>query len=322
MRIEYQEIFYFRFLISAVTKLWKEHLYIMKHKILKRALGLTLACFLMFQFFAPTAIGAELFGEEIQGSLSVSPASLSPTAAAGSSTVSVSATVSWDFTTSSSGWLSASKISNSSFKISWTANTGAERTGRVSLYNTTEGLTANVTVTQKAGANTITLSPGSLSFSAAGSTKYVTASSSLGMTLTASSTASWISVYPTTVASGAAFSITASANTSESARDGYVLVYSGSASSSIYVSQSGATNNISLSPSSLSFSASGDTKTVTATSSLGLTLTASSNSGWINVYPTTVASGGSFSITASANTSESARSGSVTVTSGSTYTTL
>lgn len=45
--------------------LWKEHLYAMKHQILKRALGLTLFCCIVFQFFIPAAMGAKQPNDEI-----------------------------------------------------------------------------------------------------------------------------------------------------------------------------------------------------------------------------------------------------------------
>jgi hypothetical protein len=86
-------------------------------------------------------------------SLSVSPTSISVGAAAGNSTITVTSNVSWTVTDNQT-WISTSATSganNGSFTVSVTANTGAARTGTVTVAG--GSITRTISVSQSAGSS-------------------------------------------------------------------------------------------------------------------------------------------------------------------------
>jgi mannan endo-1,4-beta-mannosidase len=76
----------------------------------------------------------------------------------------------------------------------------------------------------------------------------------------------------------------------------------------------GTGNNLSVSPASLSFATSASSSPVAVTSNVGWTAT--DNQTWLSVAPASGTNNGSFSVSATANTGTSARSGTVTVSGG------
>jgi pectate lyase len=76
----------------------------------------------------------------------------------------------------------------------------------------------------------------------------------------------------------------------------------------------GTTNNLTVSPTSLSFAAVAGSSPVSVTANVGWTV--SDDQSWLSTAPTTGSNNGSFSVSASANSSSLARSGTVTVSGG------
>ena len=246
-------------------------------------------------------------------SLTVSPTSLSFASGAASSSVAVTANVSWTVTDDQT-WLSASPASgssNGSFTVSATANTGtASRTGTVTVSG--GGITRTVAVTQAApAANNLTLSTTSLSLASGASSAAVTVTANVSWTVTDDQ--SWLSASPTSGSGNGSFTVSATANTGTTSRTGTVTATGGGLTRTVSVTQSGTTAaNFTVSaPASLAV-----TQGATATGSITLARTNFPGS------VTLTASGLPAGVTASFNpASTTANSSTLTLTATSTATT-
>jgi len=216
--------------------------------------------------------------------------------------------------TSNATWIhltsGASGIGGGTVAYSVDANTSAS--GRVGTM-TIAGQTFTVTQSGGTGGCTNSISPMQATFPAAGGTGTVAVTAAMGCDWTAVSNATWITITGGASGSGngtVAYSVGAS--TSASGRTGTMTV----AGQTFTVTQSGttATCTYSISPTQQAFTATGGTGTVAVTAGMGCNWTAVSNATWITISSGASGSGkGKMTYSVDANTSGSARTGTMTI---------
>jgi hypothetical protein len=246
-------------------------------------------------------------------SLTVSPDTLDFAVAGASENVSVSANLSWT-AVSSATWATvspASGFANGTVSVTAAANTGAARTATVTLAG--GGITRTVTVRQASALpdSSLTVSPDSLDFAAAGASKNVSVTANVGWTAAGSGT--WVTVSPASGSGNGTVSVTAAANTG-AARTATVTLTGGGITRTVGIAQEAAAAvvppTLSVSAPLLHFITGGGTQTATVTSNTNWT--DSTSAPWITVSH----SGNVLTVAAEHNTGY-AREGSVTVTAGS-----
>ncbi len=248
--------------------------------------------------------------DEQPSSLSVSPSSLSYTAAGESKTVTVTSNTSWT-ATSSASWLTISPASgsnNGTITAVAAANTSSsQRTATITVSGS--GITRTISVTQAGVSYNLTVNPTSLSYTANGETKTVTVTSNTSWTATSS--ANWLTVSPASGSNNGTITAVAAANTSSSQRTATITVSGSGITRTISVTQAGVSYNLTVNPTSLSYTANGETKTVTVTSNTSWTATSSAS--WLTVSPASGSNNGTITAVAAANTSTQQRTATITV---------
>ena len=260
-----------------------------------------------------TSVPASVFGQ-VGNNLTVSPTSLTFGSGASSAPVTVTSNVSWTVSETLS-WITVSPTGgpgNGSFTVSATANTGAARSGTITVNG--GGLSRPITVSQPAVTNTLTIAPTSLSFAATASSSTVTVTSNVGWTVTDDQ--SWISVSPASGSNNGSFTVSATANTGAASRSGVVTVSGGGLTPrTVAVTQAGmSANNLTVSPTSLPLASGASSGTVSVTANV--TWTVGDDQTWLSTSSTGGSGNGSFTVSATANTGTSSRSGVVSVTGG------
>ncbi len=264
---------------------------------------------------AATSVPASVFGTSPGPNLVVSPTSVSLAAAASTAPVSVTANVSWTATDNQS-WLSVSPTggtNNSSFTISATANTGtAARTGNVTVSG--GGITRTIAVTQAAPtANNLVVAPTSLSFASGAAGGSVTVTANVSWTVNDNQT--WLSTSATSGTGNGSFTVNATANTGTASRSGTVTLTGGGLTRTIAVTQAApSANNLTLSASTWAPAAAASSTPVTVTGNVSWTVT--DDQSWLSASPTSGSGNGSFTMSATANTATTSRTGTVTVSGG------
>ena len=251
----------------------------------------------------------------------IAPASQSVPATGGSGSIAVQSPSVCDWTVESNApWITVTSGStgrgNGTVSFSVGANTGAARTGTISIANRT------FAVSQAAGAATppacaYSISPTTETAPATAGTGTVAVTTTAACAWTASSNAAWLTVTSGAAGTGSgAVGFSIAANTG-AARTGTLTV----AGQTFTVNQAAfvAPCTYSIAPTSQSVDASAQTASVAVTTSAACAWTATSGAPWITV--TSGASGtgsGSVSLSIAANTG-GARSGTVTI-AGQTFT--
>ncbi|HRH23172.1 MAG TPA: BACON domain-containing carbohydrate-binding protein [Candidatus Magasanikbacteria bacterium] len=259
-------------------------------------------------------------------SLAVSPASVAlGTAINSNGTFTITSNVNWTVADDQS-WLTINQTSgsnNATITVSaLTANTSANaRTATVTVSG--PGVPSQtITVTQAGTApapSSLSVSPGAVSLaSAANSASNNSVAITSNVNWTVADDQTWLTVTPASGSNNGTLSFTATtANTSANARTATVTVSGpGVPSQTITVTQAGTAAVLTV-PSTASVGAALNSNASVAVTS-NVTWTVSDNETWLTVSPISGSNNGSFTITASqANTSASARTGTVTVTGGS-----
>jgi mannan endo-1,4-beta-mannosidase len=161
--------------------------------------------------------------------------------------------------------------------------------------------------------NNLVASPTSLSLSSGASSAPISITANVSWSVTDNQT--WLSAAPGSGAGNGSFTVSATANTGSVARSGTVTVTGGGISRVISVTQAApATNNLTLSQTALSFGFGASSSPVNVTANVSWTIT--DNQTWLTVSPTSGTNNGSFTVSATANTGTTSRSGTVTVTGG------
>jgi all-beta uncharacterized protein/BACON domain-containing protein len=233
--------------------------------------------------------------------------------ATGPVTVTTAAGCTWT-ATSSVLWLSitagASGTGNGTVSINAAANTGAARTGSLTVANQT------VTVNQAAPPCAYSVTPMTVSIGAAGGTGTpISVSTGSGCTWTATTSAGWITILTGgTGTSNGSVTYSVQANTG-SARSGMMTV----AGQSVTISQN-APCTYGISPMNDTMDKGGGTGTVSVTTQSGCTWTAMSNANWITITSGSGGTGnGTVSFTVAPNTTGNQRNGTLTI-AGKTFT--
>jgi uncharacterized protein (TIGR02145 family) len=255
----------------------------------------------------------EISQEHAPCTYSISPTSGSFDSSGGSSSVSVTASISscsWS-ASESPDWITLSPTSGTgsgSVTITTTENAGVARTGSITIAGETYSVSqaAPCTYNLSSLSNTFASSGGTL-------TVFINASSS-SCEWTASEGLDWVSLSPTSGIGNGTVTITVAANTGTVRRGSVTL-----AGLTYSINQEERPPcTYSISPSSGSFSSGGGTITVSVTaSSTSCEWTASESLDWISLSPTSGTGDETLTITSTENTGD-ARSGSISM-AGETY---
>jgi all-beta uncharacterized protein/BACON domain-containing protein len=247
----------------------------------------------------------------------VTPAAASIAANGGGATLSLDTASGCEWTAASNAaWLTITSDTHSFGPAPVTfvaaANTGAARTGTLSIAGQV------VTVTQAAASGppapscSYTVNPTTLSLPSSGSTRSsFTVTTTSGCSWTTTTNVSWITI--TSGASGSGngtVDISVAANTTTSVRTGTLTI----AGHQVTVTEAGASCSYSVSPTSVTIGAVGGTGTpIGVTASSGCAWTAASNVNWITLVAGQTGTGsGTVTYTVLANTG-AARNGTLTV---------
>jgi len=237
--------------------------------------------------------------------LTLTTSSVNVSAAAGTGTAAFTltpTTATWT-ATSNASWLTlttASGTGSGSAAYSYTANASfTSRSGAITIAGQT------FTVNQAGAA--ASFSTTSATAATAGDTGTFTLTVTPAAAWTASSSATWLTVSPTSGSTGGTLTWTATANTTFNSRSAAITV----GSATFTVTQAG--ESATFSAAGASAKASGDTGTFTLTLTPAGAWTASSSATWLTVSPASGSAGGTLTWTAAANSSFTARSATITV---------
>jgi len=241
---------------------------------------------------------------------SVTPVSFAVDAIATSRTVSVIAgtACSWTATTTAS-WITVTSASGSgigSVTFSVAANTtGAARTGTLTIAGQT------VTVIQAATGCSAAVTPTSFDVDALATSRTLSVTSGTSCSWTATPTASWITVTSGATGSGiGSVTFSVAANTTGAARTGTLTA----AGQTVTVNQSATGCSATLTPNSFDVDAVATSRTLSVTSGTSCSWTATTTTSWIAVTAGASGSGiGAVTFSVAANTTGSARTGTLTV---------
>jgi hypothetical protein len=199
--------------------------------------------------------------------------------------------------------------------VSVTANSGVARSGTVTFTTLTGGaLTRTVAVSQAGvAANTLTLAPTSLPFTAAAGSSPVTVTSNVAWTATDDQT--WITVTPATGTNNGTLTVAVIANTGTAARTGTVTVTGGGITRTVAVTQAGTVaNTLTVSTTALTFTAAAGSNTFAITANVSWTVT--DDQTWITATPASGANNATVTVAVTANTAAASRTGTITVAGG------
>ncbi len=263
-------------------------------------------------------------GTAVVNSLTLSTTTLNSTPPQGGMQFGVTSNVSWTATDDQS-WLTvtpASGSNNGTITASYTANTGATRTGTITV--TGGGITRTVTVSQFGTNAVLSVFPSSITLgSAANSNDTFTITSNVAWTVTDNQ--SWLTMNQVSGTGDTTIGIRAiSANTSATSRTATITVTaSGVTPQIITVTQAGTapiTPSLSVSPTTLSVLSSSGSSDVTINSNVSWTAVASqatvTTPAWLTVSPLNGSNNGTISVSHTANTSVTPRTGAITISGG------
>ena len=194
---------------------------------------------------------------------------------------------------SSAAWLSGTN--RNGVRVDYTAQA---HTGTASRSATLTVANATFTVTQHppgpCPSSPDRVSPTSTSFPAATSVRYVSVTGRSDCSWSVSADQGWLTPTPSSVSGGGSVRIQAGENPG-GAREGTVAI----GGSSVSVSQASGcpAAPTTVSPSSLTFPAAGGTESLSVTGPAGCSWSVSDDQAWITATPTSVATGGSVTVT-------------------------
>jgi hypothetical protein len=247
-------------------------------------------------------------------SLAVSAENVSAVATAGSYTVNITANVAWT-ATSNQTWCSitpASGEGNGVLTITVAENTALEaRTASITVK--AGALTKTVVVAQLGVAPALSVDVTAINVTAEAADSTVEITSNLAWTATSS--AAWCLVSPTSGNGSGTLTITIAENTSLEARTATITVSAGDLTQTVTVAQSGATPVLSVDTTKINAVADAESYEIKITSNLAWTTT--SNAAWCSITPASGEGNGVLTINVAENTSDGSRTATVTVTAGS-----
>jgi hypothetical protein len=249
--------------------------------------------------------------------LTVSPESLNFSASSGTQNLPVASNVSWTATNSAS-WLTVSPTSgDGSAMLTVRADYNSslsERTATITFTSRNNDVKRKVTVTQDGVSTSLSVSPGSFRFTSSAGSQNVKVSSNIDWTATSSD--SWLTVFPDFGKNDLTSVITATANTGPSVRMATITFKGGGITRTIDVTQHSKTSEIlTVSQETVNLPASGGYQNITVSSNTDWTVTGSDL--WLTITPTSGTNSGIVNIKASGNPGNSERTTTVTFEAGS-----
>ncbi len=237
--------------------------------------------------------------------VSVSPTTVSETAAGGNNTVQVTATSgqAWTASTTAS-WITLNTTSGTgsgSLSFSVAANGGAARSGTISITCGTSTATVTVNQAGTSGGCQVSVSPTTVSVVAGGGTNSVQVAATAGQSWTTSTPVSWITINGGTGTGSGVFSFVTAAN-SGGARTATITVTCGSSSATVTVNQAGTVNNcsITVSPSAINVPATQGTGIFQVAANQQWTANTLAN--WVQISPASGSGNGTITYNYAANT--------------------
>ena len=211
-------------------------------------------------------------------------------------------------------WLTISSGSsgtgNGTVGYSILANTTPSmRTGHINIQDSSGNVSAMFTVTQNGANCTYGLAPTSKNYPSSGGSGTFSITTTCSWTVTVSDPWIVFTSYPSGTGN-ATFNYSVASNTTALKRNGSISV----GTNLFFVSQDGATCNITLQTSSTDVPAAGITGAIVVNAAQGCGWAATSNASWITINGSAAGAGeGNVSFTAAPNTSTAARNGTITV---------
>ena len=239
---------------------------------------------------------------------SVLPVTRTVGAAGGTTTVTVTAEAGCAWTaTSNVGWVTVSPASGSgavTVSLTLPANPGSTlRTGTLTIAGQT------VTVSQDTISCAYSLGSSGQTVPAAGGSGTVSLTSIAGCSWSATSSASWVTISPSSGTGSGTVSFTAAANPAPSARTAILTI----GGQTFTVTQAAPACTFTLGSASQSVAAAGGSGTVSLTSIAGCSWSATSSASWVTVSPSSGTGPRTLSLTAAANDTTSARTAALTI---------
>jgi hypothetical protein len=214
---------------------------------------------------------------------------------------------------SSHTWLKPSVSSgNGNVTLACTADNNPTTVIRSATLTFSAAGVANqiITYTQGAASPIVEILPATLGFVASGGSASVTVISNTSWNISSNQT--WLSLNKSAGTGGSTFVCTAAANMWTSARTATVTISAtGVTAQTITIEQDGVGLTLSVSDTSLTFAVAGENKSVNITSNTSWT--ASDDADWLTLSAASGTNNGQLTITAEANSSQSSRTSTVTI---------
>lgn len=262
--------------------------------------------------------GAEMSVSQASGyTLSYSPSSFNFNAGSGSSTLTITNPDRYNLSISSNqSWLTVSPTATTNASqnvtLSYANNSSSDRSATITITNNSRSKTHTINASQ--AGYLFRVEPSSLEFASGGSTEIIMIFDGNNFNWEVTSYPSWLTPNVTTGNTTRSVEFTAPTNGGRPERTGTITVKDKvfNIDYSISVTQKSG-YAFSVSPTSASFNATGGTATITITNHYGYNWNITNYLGWVSASPTTGDSSATVTLTATANTSEYGRSGSVYV---------
>jgi hypothetical protein len=245
--------------------------------------------------------------------LSVLPATQNVTAAAGTTTFNVTSNTAWTVAESVS-WFTVLPMSgsgNGTLTVTYDQNASlTTRSGQITVSST--GLTNVVVTVNQAGVTpTLTVTPSNRDVIPPAGTTTFGVTSNTGWTVSESAT--WLSVAPASGTGNGTITVTYDQNTTTAARSANIVLTAtgGTPTQTVTVTQAGAT--LSVLPASQNVTAPAGTTTFGVTSNT--IWTASESTAWFTIAPSGGTGNNTITVTYEQNSSVTARSGQITISS-------
>ena len=231
-------------------------------------------------------------------------------AESGSKAFNIKSNTSWTVS-SDQTWCSVSPTSGKNsgsvtVKVEENTQTSA-RTATVTVKSEIGILTVKVTQNEANAAISLDTSTMEFTSSSGEQTFKITANTSWAV----SSDQTWCSVSPTSGKNSGSVTVKVSENTQTSARTATITVKTDAGTRTVSVTQSGASEQVSLSVSDMEFAAGSGSKMLRITANT--TWAVSSDNNWCSVSPTSGSNDGSVTVSVDENTSTSSRTATITV---------
>ncbi|TAF72171.1 MAG: hypothetical protein EAZ53_16890, partial [Bacteroidetes bacterium] len=169
-----------------------------------------------------------------------------------------------------------------------------------------------VNITQSGANPTVSVGSSTASFTASGSTQFITVNSNSTWNITG--VPAWMTVLPISGSGNGVITLTAPVNSNTTANTGQLTVTSGLVTALVNANQSGSAANLNTSPTTLTYTSAGSLQNIGITSNVSWTSVSSQP--WLTLTNPNGSNNGTISATTSANTATGIRTAQVTVSGG------